>query len=195
MQHDRGRPPPRADGRRSMSGASILDADDVRRALTRIAHEIIERNKGAERLALVGIANRGDDLARRLAELITEIEGTKVPVGALDITFYRDDIGMKAEAPEVHETRVDFDINGATVVLVDDVLFTGRTIRAAMDALMDFGRPRKIQLAVLVDRGHRELPIRADFVGKNVPTGRADDVRVMVEEMDGEDAVIVEESR
>jgi pyrimidine operon attenuation protein / uracil phosphoribosyltransferase len=175
-----------------MTGLRLLDAADVRRALTRIAHEIIERNKGAERVALVGIANRGDDLARRLAQQIVEIEGTKVPVGVLDITFYRDDIGMKTEAPEVHETHVDFDINGATVVLVDDVLFTGRTIRAAMDALMDFGRPRKIQLAVLVDRGHRELPIRADFVGKNVPTGRAQDVRVSVEELDGEDAVMLE---
>jgi len=115
-------------------------------------------------------------------------------VGDLDITFYRDDIGMKAEAPEVHETRIDFDINGATVVLVDDVLFTGRTIRAAMDALMDFGRPHRIQLAVLVDRGHRELPIRADFVGKNIPTRHADDVRVLVSELDGEDAVVVEEA-
>jgi len=113
----------------------------------------------------------------------------------LDITFYRDDIGMKAEAPEVHETRIGFDINGKTLVLVDDVLFTGRTIRAAMDALMDFGRPRRIQLAVLVDRGHRELPIKADFVGKNVPTRRPDDVRVLVSEMDGEDAVMVEEAR
>ena len=178
-----------------MTGRRLLDAEDVRRALVRIAHEIVEGNKGAEGVALVGIANRGDDLARRLAQLIVEIEGTKVPVGALDITFYRDDIGRKAEAPEVHETRIDFDINDVTVVLVDDVLFTGRTIRAAMDALMDFGRPRKIQLAVLVDRGHRELPIRADFVGKNVPTGRADDVRVSVAEVDGEDAVIVEEVR
>jgi pyrimidine operon attenuation protein/uracil phosphoribosyltransferase len=177
-----------------MSEGRLLDAEDVRRALARIAHEIIERNKGAERIALVGIANRGDDLARRLAQQIVEIEGTKVPVGILDITFYRDDIGMKAEAPEVHETHVDFDINGATVVLVDDVLFTGRTIRAAMDALMDFGRPRKIQLAVLVDRGHRELPIRADFVGKNVPTGRSQDVRVLVKELDGQDAVVVEEA-
>jgi pyrimidine operon attenuation protein/uracil phosphoribosyltransferase len=178
-----------------MTGRRLLDPEDVRRALVRIAHEIVEGNKGAERVALVGIASRGDDLARRLAELIVEIEGTKVPVGALDITFYRDDIGRKAEAPEVHETRIDFDINDVTVVLVDDVLFTGRTIRAAMDALMDFGRPRRIQLAVLVDRGHRELPIRADYVGKNVPTGRADDVRVFVTELDGEDAVIVEEVR
>jgi pyrimidine operon attenuation protein / uracil phosphoribosyltransferase len=176
-----------------MSG-TLMDADDVRRAVTRIAHEIIERDKGGEGLVLVGIANRGDHLARRLAEQIHRIEGAAVPVGILDITFYRDDIGMKAEAPEVHETRIGFDLNGSTVVLVDDVLFTGRTIRAAMDALMDLGRPRRIQLAVLVDRGHRELPIRADFVGKNVPTRRADDVRVLVSELDGQDAVIVEEA-
>ena len=176
-----------------MSG-KLLDADDVRRAVTRIAHEIIERDKGGQGLVLVGIANRGDHLARRLAAQIHQIEGAEVPVGVLDITFYRDDIGMKAEAPEVHETRIGFDLNGTTVVLVDDVLFTGRTIRAAMDALMDFGRPHRIQLAVLVDRGHRELPIRADFVGKNIPTRRADDVRVLVSEMDGEDAVVVEEA-
>ncbi len=172
----------------------LLDADDVRRAISRIAHEILERDKGAEGVVLVGIADRGDDLAARLAREIRRIEGTDVPVGALDITFYRDDIGLKAEAPEVHETRIPFDISGRTVVLVDDVLFTGRTIRAAMDALMDFGRPRRIQLAVLVDRGHRELPIRADFVGKNVPTTRDDDVRVMIVEVDGQDAVLVEEA-
>ncbi len=174
--------------------SKLLDAEDVRRALTRIAHEIIERDKGATDVVLVGIANRGDHLARRLADEIQRIEGTEVRVGVLDITFYRDDIGLKAEAPEVHETRIPFDISGTTVVLVDDVLFTGRTIRAAMDALMDFGRPRRIQLAVLVDRGHRELPIRADFVGKNVPTRRADDVRVLVTELDGDDAVVVEEA-
>ncbi|MGZ5290173.1 MAG: bifunctional pyr operon transcriptional regulator/uracil phosphoribosyltransferase PyrR [Actinomycetota bacterium] len=174
--------------------SKLLDAEDVRRALTRIAHEIIERDKGATDVVLVGIANRGDHLARRLAAEIQRIEGTEVRVGVLDITFYRDDIGLKAEAPEVHETRIPFDISGTTVVLVDDVLFTGRTIRAAMDALMDFGRPRRIQLAVLVDRGHRELPIRADFVGKNVPTRRADDVRVLVTELDGDDAVVVEEA-
>ena len=172
----------------------LLDADDVRRAITRIAHEILERDKGADGVVLVGIADRGDDLAGRLAREIRRIEGAEVPVGVLDITFYRDDIGLKAEAPEVHETRIPFDISGRTVVLVDDVLFTGRTIRAAMDALMDFGRPQRIQLAVLVDRGHRELPIRADFVGKNVPTKRDDDVRVMVVEVDGEDAVVVEEA-
>jgi pyrimidine operon attenuation protein/uracil phosphoribosyltransferase len=174
--------------------SKLLDGEDVRRALTRIAHEIIERDKGATDVVLVGIANRGDHLARRLAGEIQRIEGTEVRVGVLDITFYRDDIGLKAEAPEVHETRIPFDISGTTVVLVDDVLFTGRTIRAAMDALMDFGRPRRIQLAVLVDRGHRELPIRADFVGKNVPTRRADDVRVLVTELDGDDAVVVEEA-
>jgi pyrimidine operon attenuation protein/uracil phosphoribosyltransferase len=169
----------------------LMDPGEIRRAVTRIAHEIVERNKGAGRLVLVGIAARGDDLARRLAGEIRRIEGVEVPVGALDITFYRDDIGMRAEAPEVHETRIGFDITGTTVVLVDDVLFTGRTIRAAMDALVDFGRPGAIQLAVLVDRGHRELPIRADFVGKNVPTRRDEDVRVLVTEMDGEDAVVV----
>jgi pyrimidine operon attenuation protein/uracil phosphoribosyltransferase len=175
--------------------AKVMDANDVRRALTRIAHEILERDKGAEQLVLVGIANRGDDLARRLTAEIRRIEGAAVPVGVLDITFYRDDIGLSAEAPEVHETRIPFDVSGRTVILVDDVLFTGRTIRAAMDALMDFGRPKRIQLAVLVDRGHRELPIRADYVGKNVPTSHADRVRVRVEELDGEDAVVVEGAR
>jgi pyrimidine operon attenuation protein/uracil phosphoribosyltransferase len=172
--------------------AKVMDPTDVRRALTRIAHEIVERDKGGEGVALVGIADRGDHLARRLADEIARSEGGSVPIGVLDITFYRDDIGLRAEAPEVHETRIGFDVGGKTVVLVDDVLYTGRTVRAAMDALMDLGRPRKIQLAVLVDRGHRELPIRADFVGKNVPTSRADDVRVMVQEVDGEDGVVVE---
>jgi pyrimidine operon attenuation protein/uracil phosphoribosyltransferase len=174
-----------------VSGTLLLGPEEIRRALTRIAHEIVERDGGGEDVAMVGIANRGDDLARRLAGELRRIEGRDVPVGVLDITFYRDDIGLRAEAPEVHETRIDFGLNGRTVVLVDDVLFTGRTIRAAMDALMDFGRPERIQLAVLVDRGHRELPIRADFVGKNIPTGRDDDVRVSVAELDGEDAVVV----
>jgi pyrimidine operon attenuation protein/uracil phosphoribosyltransferase len=174
---------------------TVMEPDDVRRALTRIAHEVLERDKGVAEVVLVGIADRGDDLARRLAGEILRIEGAEIPVGVLDITFYRDDIGMRAEAPEVHETRIPFDVSGKTVVLVDDVLYTGRTIRSAMDALMDLGRPRKIQLAVLVDRGHRELPIRADFVGKNVPTSRADDVRVLVAEVDGDDGVIVEGGR
>ena len=171
----------------------LLDAAEIRRAVTRIAHEVLERNKGAGGLVLVGIAARGDDLARRLAAEIERIEGAKVPVGALDISFYRDDIGLRKEAPEVHETRIPFDISGNTVVLVDDVLFTGRTIRAAMDALVDLGRPRAIQLAVLVDRGHRELPIRADYVGKNAPTRAEDLVRVLLEETDGADAVEVGE--
>ncbi len=170
-----------------------MEESEIRRAVSRIAHEILERNKGAGGVALVGIAARGDDLARRLAAEIQRIEGASVPVGVLDITFYRDDIGMRSEAPEVHETRIDFDITGRTVVLVDDVLFTGRTIRAALDALVDFGRPTAIQLAVLVDRGHRELPIRADFVGKNVPTRKDEQVRVALKELDGEDAVEVEE--
>jgi len=168
--------------------------DDIRRALTRIAHEILERDKGAADVVLVGIADRGDDLARRLAAEVSRIEGVEIPVGVLDITFYRDDIGLRAEAPEVHETRIGFDVSGKVVVLVDDVLYTGRTIRSAMDALMDLGRPHKIQLAVLVDRGHRELPIRADFVGKNVPTSRDDNVRVQVQELDGADAVTVRRS-
>jgi pyrimidine operon attenuation protein/uracil phosphoribosyltransferase len=171
----------------------LLDAGEISRALTRIAHEILERNKGPGRVVLAGIAARGDDLARRLAAEVERIEGVVVPVGVLDITFYRDDIGMRSEAPEVHETRFDFDITGTTVVLVDDVLFTGRTIRAAMDALVDFGRPQAIQLAVLVDRGHRELPIRADYVGKNVPTRKDEEVQVRLAEMDGEDAVVVGE--
>ena len=171
-----------------------MDAAEIDRALTRIAHEILERNRGADRIAFVGIAARGDDLALRLSAEIERIEGTSVPVGALDITFYRDDIGMCAEAPEVHETRIDFDINERVVVLVDDVLFTGRTIRSAMDALIDFGRPSAIELAVLVDRGHRQLPIRADFVGKNVPTSEDQDVRVAVREVDGEDAVLLDQA-
>ncbi|HEV3474587.1 MAG TPA: bifunctional pyr operon transcriptional regulator/uracil phosphoribosyltransferase PyrR [Actinomycetota bacterium] len=171
----------------------LLDGAEVSRAVTRIAHEIVERTKGAEDLVLVGIAARGDDLARRLAEQIRQIEGTDVPVGVLDITFYRDDIGLRAEAPEVHQTLIPFDVTGKTVVLVDDVLFTGRTIRAAMDALVDFGRPRSVQLAVLVDRGHRELPIRADYVGKNLPTRSEDQVRVLLTETDGTDAVEVGE--
>jgi pyrimidine operon attenuation protein/uracil phosphoribosyltransferase len=175
-----------------VSGSTrLLDEGDIRRAVTRIAHEILERNQGAGRLAVVGIAARGDDLARRLAAEVERIEGVSVPVGVLDITFYRDDIGLRAEAPEVHETRIGFDITGVTVVLVDDVLYTGRTIRAALDALVDFGRPRAIQLAVLVDRGHRELPIRADYVGKNVPTRKGEDVQVRLAETDGRDEVVL----
>jgi pyrimidine operon attenuation protein/uracil phosphoribosyltransferase len=169
-----------------------MDGTDIGRALTRIGHEILERNEGAEGLVLVGIADRGDHLAARIAGELERLGAGTVPVGALDITFYRDDIGMRAEAPEVHETRIGFDLAGRTVVLVDDVLFTGRTIRAAMDAVMDLGRPRRVQLAVLVDRGHRELPIRADFVGRNIPTNVDDQVHVMVLELDGRDGVEIE---
>ena len=175
--------------------ARVMDEAEIRRATTRIAHEILERNQGAQDLVLVGIAARGDDLARRLAGEIGRIEGADVPIGVLDITFYRDDIGLRAEAPEVHETRIDFDVSGRTIVLVDDVLYTGRTVRAAMDALVDFGRPTAVQLAVLVDRGHRELPIRADFVGKNLPTRSRDRVRVALVEVDAVDGVYVGEGR
>lgn len=171
--------------------AKVMEPDDVRRALTRIAHEVLERDKGVSDVVLVGIADRGDDLARRLAHEIRRIEGAEIPVGVLDITFYRDDIGMRAEAPEVHETRIPFDVSGKTVVLVDDVLYTGRTIRAALDALIDLGRPRAIQLVCLVDRGHRELPIRPDYVGKNVPTSRHEKVAVHLEEIDGVDEVVL----
>lgn len=176
-----------------MGFVRLMGEAEIRRAVARIAHEILERNKGAGGIVLVGIAARGDDLARRLAAEIERIENVAVPVGVLDITFYRDDIGLRAEAPEVHETRIGFDITDRTVVLVDDVLFTGRTIRAALDALVDFGRPDAIQLAVLVDRGHRELPLRADYVGKNLPTRPHETVRVSLAEVDGEDAVVVEE--
>lgn len=167
-----------------------MDADEIERSLTRIAHQILEANHGASNIALVGILTRGDLLAHRLASKIKQIEGTDVPLGALDISFYRDDFAMHL-SPEVHSTDIRFDIDGLTVVLVDDVLFTGRTIRAALDALSDFGRPSCVQLAVLVDRGHRELPIRADFVGKNVPSSSHENVRLFLKEVDGVSAVEV----
>jgi pyrimidine operon attenuation protein/uracil phosphoribosyltransferase len=163
---------------------SVLDAGDLRRAQTRIAHEIVERNRGAADLVLVGLYTRGLALARRLAAAIAEFEGLDVPVGALDVSFYRDDIGLRAVTP-AGPTEVPVDITGHVVVLVDDVLYTGRTVRAAMDALTELGRPRAIQLAVLVDRGHRELPIRPDFVGKNLPTRIGEDVQVRLSEVDG----------
>ena len=165
-----------------------MDADEIERSLVRIAHQILETNKGADNLALVGIVTRGDLLAKRLAEKIEQIEGTKVPLGKLDISFYRDDFATHF-APEVHSTEIDFDMDGKDVVLVDDVLFTGRTIRAALDALMDIGRPARVELAVLVDRGHRELPIRADYVGKNVPSAAQENVRLFLEEVDGKSEV------
>jgi pyrimidine operon attenuation protein/uracil phosphoribosyltransferase len=173
--------------------ALIMDEAAIRRALTRIAHEINEANKGVDNVALVGIRRRGGPLAHQLASLIESIEGIKPPVGVLDITLYRDDLTALGPAPIVHRTEVDFNITGKTIVLVDDVIFTGRTARAALDALMDIGRPKRIQLAVLIDRGHRELPIKPDFVGKNVPTSRQEIVSVLVEEIDGENKVVIEE--
>lgn len=169
----------------------ILGSKDIERVLTRIAHEIIERNKGVENLCLVGIQRGGVHLARRLASQIESIEGGHIDVGALDITFYRDDIFVKKEQPVVRATAIPFSITGKTVVLVDDVLFTGRSIRAAMDALIDLGRPASIQLAVLIDRGHRELPIRADYVGKNIPTHLNDSVEVYLKEEGMEDKVVL----
>ena len=175
-----------------MSARQIMTAEEIRRAVIRVSHEIVEKQSGTDGLVLVGIQRRGVPLARRLASAIFEHEGIQLPVGALDITFYRDDLSMLAQQPVVKGTDLPFDITGTTVVLVDDVLYTGRTIRAAMDALMEYGRPHAIRLAVLVDRGHRELPIRADHVGKNVPTSREELVRVRIEEIDGEDAVDID---
>jgi pyrimidine operon attenuation protein/uracil phosphoribosyltransferase len=177
-----------------MTGRRIMTADEIRRAVVRISHEIVEKQAGTDGLVLVGIQRRGVPLAERLAAAIEENEGVRLAVGALDITFYRDDLSTLGHAPVVKGTELPFELNGATVVLVDDVLYTGRTVRAAMDALREFGRPHAIRLAVLVDRGHRELPIRADHVGKNVPTSREEVVRVRVEEVDGHDAVDIEQA-
>ena len=167
----------------------ILDERAMQRANTRIAHEIVERNKGTADVVLVGIQRRGVPLARRLAQSMEAIEGRKIPVGVLDITYYRDDLSLLSAHPKINGTDVPFVIEDKIVVLVDDVLYTGRTVRAAIDALMDMGRARKIQLAVLIDRGHRELPIRADFVGKNVPTSKDEQVVVSVNDYDGEESV------
>ncbi len=173
--------------------AKILDKEAINRAVTRIAHEILEKNKGTQNLCLIGIRNRGAFLAQRLADAIQKIDNASVPVGALDITLYRDDLTLISTQPLVRKTEIDFDITDKNVVLVDDVLYTGRTIRAALDALIDFGRPKSIQLAVLIDRGHRELPIRADYAGKNIPTANNETVDVRLEEVDGRDeAVIIE---
>ncbi len=171
--------------------AKILDKDGVARALTRIAHEILEKHKGVSELCLVGIRNRGVYLAERLGQIIKNIEGNDVPVGTLDITLYRDDLSLVDVNPMVHKTEINFDINDKNLILVDDVLYTGRTIRAALDALIDFGRPKSIQLAVLVDRGHRELPIRAEYVGKNIPTAQNEIVEVHLSETDGKEEVII----
>jgi pyrimidine operon attenuation protein/uracil phosphoribosyltransferase len=168
----------------------VLDENDVRRTLVRIAHEIVERSVG-ERLAIVGIHRRGASLAARLHRLVSDLLEDDVPLGDLDIAFYRDDVAIRPEQPVVHASHLDFPLDGHTVVVVDDVLFTGRTVRAAIEALFDYGRPEKVRLAVLVDRGHRELPIRPDFVGKNLPTARAERVNVHVEELDGADEVTI----
>jgi pyrimidine operon attenuation protein/uracil phosphoribosyltransferase len=167
----------------------VLDEDDMRRTLVRIAHEIVERNDEPDRLAIVGIHRRGAILARRIHALLGDLLEREVPIGDLDIAFYRDDVGRRAEQPTVHASHVEFPLDGLTVVLVDDVLFTGRTVRSAIEALFAYGRPAKVQLAVLADRGHRELPIRPDYVGKNLPTSRAERVNVHVEELDGVDEV------
>ncbi len=173
----------------------IMDSDAMRRALVRISHEIVEKNKGVNNVVLVGIRTRGVPLAQRLCKQIAQIEGVTLPVGSLDITLYRDDLSTLAYNPVIKETDIDFDLNGKTVILVDDVLFTGRTIRSALDALIDMGRPKAIQLAVMVDRGHKELPIRADFVGKNVPTSTSESVDVAFVEIDGRDEVSLSDLR
>lgn len=173
--------------------ARVMDAEGIRRALTRMAHEILERNPDGPNVALVGIRSRGEILAQRLAKSLGEIDENPVPVGALDITLYRDDLSRIAPNPVVHATEISFDVTDRKVIIVDDVLFTGRTVRAAMDALADLGRPESITLAVLVDRGHRELPIKADYVGKNIPTSKKELVQVRLVERDGVDEVVVEE--
>jgi len=172
-----------------VTARTMMDSDQIRRTITRLGHEVIERHGGTDGLVLIGIQRRGVVLARRLADVIAASERLRLPVGALDISLYRDDLSELAKYPIVRPTELPFDINDQTVVLIDDVLFTGRTVRAAMDALIDFGRPRAIRLVALVDRGHRELPIRADHVGRNIPTARAERVNVHVEELDGIDEV------
>lgn len=173
--------------------AKIMDAISLNRTLIRITHEILEKNKGSENLVIIGIRTRGAYLAERLVKKIAEIDKRQIPLGILDITLYRDDLTAIALQPIVHKTEIPFDISGKKVILVDDVLYTGRTIRAALDALIDFGRPQEIQLAILIDRGHRELPIRADFVGKNIPTSPQEIVEVKIKEVDGEDEVVITE--
>ena len=173
--------------------AQIMDENAVKRALMRLSHEIVEKNRGAKNLVFVGIRRRGDPLAQHLCDNIRGIEGVSVPCGSIDIRFYRDDLTLLAESPEVTKPSLPFDVNGRDVVLVDDVLYTGRTVRAAIEAVFDCGRPRTIQLAILIDRGHRELPIRADYVGKNLPTSRNELVEVRVPEFDGETGVYLME--
>ncbi|MBD3380207.1 MAG: bifunctional pyr operon transcriptional regulator/uracil phosphoribosyltransferase PyrR [Candidatus Omnitrophica bacterium] len=174
--------------------SKVLDQPGIRRSVQRIAHEIIEKNQGLENVAIIGIKTRGAYLAERIAESMAGIEGKKIPVGALDITMYRDDLTEIAEQPVVHATEIGFDITGKKIILVDDVLFSGRTVRCALDELIDFGRPANIQLAVLIDRGHRELPIRPDYTGKNIPTSKKESVEVRLKETDGSEEVVVVEA-
>jgi pyrimidine operon attenuation protein/uracil phosphoribosyltransferase len=173
-----------------MSNKVVLDGPDIARTIVRIAHQIVEQTEGSD-IAIVGIHRRGAVLARRVAAQVSELVGQEIPLGELDISFYRDDVGMRdpARQPVVHASKIDFGIDGLTLILVDDVLYTGRTVRAAIDAIFDYGRPQRVQLAVLADRGHRELPIRPDYVGKNLPTSRAERVNVHVEELDGVDEI------
>lgn len=174
--------------------AKVIDEAGFSRTVARLAHEILERNKGAETLGVVGIRTRGEYLAQRLARKISEIEQKEVQIGFLDITLYRDDLRHRLNQPILKGTDIRFDVTGKNIILVDDVLYTGRTVRAALDELIDLGRPASIQLAVMVDRGHRELPIKADFVGKNIPTAVGEEVRILMKEIDGEDAVVIIES-
>jgi pyrimidine operon attenuation protein/uracil phosphoribosyltransferase len=175
----------------SPSERTLLDAEGIRRALVRMAHEIVERNKGTERVVLVGLRARGDHLARRIAAAIERSEGAGVPVGVMDVTLYRDDVRTRTGQTVVRQSSIPIEVDGWTVVLVDDVFYTGRTVRAALSAIMDFGRPRRVELAILVDRGHRELPIRADYVGKNVPTADHEEIVVRLAEEDGADEVTI----
>ena len=174
--------------------ASLLDENAIRRALTRLSHEIIEKNKGVEDIVLVGIKRRGYPLAERLSEFIEKFEGVKIPVASVDITLYRDDLTNVSDTPNLNDPKIDVDIRGKKVIIVDDVLYTCRTARAAIDAIMDLGRPEFIQLAVLVDRGHKELPIRADYVGKNIPTSKDEIIKVQIKEIDGTDSVEIYEN-
>jgi pyrimidine operon attenuation protein / uracil phosphoribosyltransferase len=169
--------------------SQIMDDAAISRTLKRIAHEIIEQNKGLENIYLIGIRSRGVPIAKRLADYLQEIEGKEIPVGVLDITLYRDDLTTISHQPVIKGSKIDFDVEGKILILTDDVLFTGRTVRAAIDAILDFGRPAKIELAVMIDRGHRELPIKADYVGKNVPTSAEEIIKVSLKELDGEDSV------
>lgn len=178
----------------NMKKNKVIDAASFKRTVNRLAHEVLERNKGVDNLALVGIRTRGEHLANRLSAILAGIEGRQVSIGYLDITLYRDDLRGRLDQPQLKSTDILFDIAGKTIVLVDDVLFTGRTVRSALNALMDLGRPASIQLLVLVDRGHRELPIKADFVGKNIPTSQHEEIRVRMTETDDEDAVYLTET-